>query len=103
MKRFDFVIGTAWSDGSPKDSWEIGFYVGPKRNDPEFHLIMDWEGNINFPEGYRRIEKITAERAFFIQHYKSQIMKSDKNIYHYFSFRMSFKEKLEQIFKGKGL
>ena len=65
MNKGDYVFATKYSDGDPADGWAVGFYDGVlnKKTSEVRHLVVDNNGNQFRRNGFRRVEKITAQEG----------------------------------------
>jgi phage terminase large subunit-like protein len=56
----DYVVATKWSDGDLSDHWCVGVYDGEKDGR---HFVKDASGQQFRINGFRRVQKITAEES----------------------------------------
>lgn len=74
----DYVLGTLFSDGSPKDPWAVGFvqkiYVGRK-------IIVDSSGKPFRTDGFRRCESISARVGKLIVDNTALIEQCDRSLW----------------------
>lgn len=78
----DYVIGTLYSDGEPKDPWYIGFYVSSRvRGAVTKYLVADEHGNLFRSDGFRRIKKISRSEGNFLLANKERIEQSGRTLY----------------------
>lgn len=92
-KLGDYVLATKYSDGDPGDHWAIGFYAGltnPEKYDPPRYDVVDSNGSQFRGNGFRRVRKISKERADWMLKHASEISTSGKSVWHF--FRCSIKQ-----------
>lgn len=81
MKVGDYVLGTKFTDGDPKDSWAVGFYGSPTGHKPERHHVLDENGQPERANGFRRVEAISREAGAFLIENKEVIEKSGSPVW----------------------
>lgn len=63
LRQGDYVLATKYGDGDPCDHFCIGFLTGILRKDQIRYDVVDSEGKLFRGNGFRRVEKITAEEG----------------------------------------
>lgn len=66
LTKGGYVLATKYSDGDPFDGWAVGFYDGPYQYSPDRHMVVDGNGMQFRRNGFRRVERITAELGEWI-------------------------------------
>ena len=60
----DYVLATKYHDGDPGDEWAIGFYARTFGGDR--HIVNGSEGQPFRANGFRRVERITAQAGAWL-------------------------------------
>lgn len=71
----DYVLATKYADGDPQDHWAIGFYAGitSPHYDPPRYDVLDGQGNNFRGNGFRRVEKISRARGYWMLEHKDEL------------------------------
>jgi len=73
LKKGDYVLAMKWNDGDPRDHWAVGFYDRVAEFNSTRHLVTDANGVQFRNNGFRRVQKISAERGKFLVENKDRI------------------------------
>ena len=84
LKSGDYVLATKYSDGDPGDHWAVGFFVGmlPKAGGDRFK-VADEDGKLFRGNGFRRAEKISAERGQWLLERAKEIESSIQSLWNW--------------------
>lgn len=86
----DYVLATKWNDGDPEDHWVVGTYTGmlPKVTGDRY-MVADAEGNPFRGNGFRRAQKISAERGRWLLEHMKEIENSGRSLWWWSRARMN--------------
>lgn len=92
LKVGDYVLGTKYADGDPRDGWAVGYVVAFSPNHSyESVVIGDGRGNvIGRANGFRRAKRIKGECGEWMARNASKFENLPCSMWHY--FRCSKKE-----------
>lgn len=84
LQAGEYVLATKYADGDPQDHWCVGFYDRPlTQYDVLRHLVVDEDGNQFRGNGFRRVERISAEKGRWLLENAPLIELSGKSIWHF--------------------
>ena len=85
------MLATKYSDGDPQDHWCVGYFKGitAPHYDPPRYDVIDNDGNQFRGNGFRRVEKISAERGAWMLSRVREIELSGRSVWHFARCRMS--------------
>jgi len=82
MNTGDYVLATKYDDGDPLDNWCVGFYDGERAGR---HFVTDGQGNQFRGNGFRRVERITAEEGKWLLGNSASIEQSGRPLWSWLS------------------
>ncbi len=69
----DYVLATKYSDGDPMDQWCVGFFKETLYYDPIRYLVVNDQGQPFRANGFRRVERLSADEGKWILDHKDDI------------------------------
>ena len=78
----DYVLATKYRDGDPKDHWVVGFFSGvlPKATGNRY-MVADADGKEFRGNGFRRIQKISAQRGKWLLDHAYEIGNGSRSLW----------------------